>query len=484
MLNLTSKNNLSYILLLLLILEVLALLYTGLIVEPAPDSNYYIPIARDILDGYVPTFDVKTQYTPFVYYILAGFFLLFGTSYEIAAITIFLFSLSNIFLIFSIFKYRLKFSLNWSLLFLCIYTFLLFRLTTFYFLLEPFQLFFALTSFILITAKNNNILRIICSGLLMGISIMCKQYSALFAIGIGIWMFYRLFIKEISFKEFLISIILWFSAILIPYFIFVLFTKASLLESLVAFGFIGDGATSYAKTQFSFINIGWYEKFKVIVLHLIEFMPFIVYPIYRMIDKNEKNTTFLKDGIFIVGLISIAVVYVRQYAHYFQLILPWSIMLWAIMLNDYWNKRDLIAKYILFRYFLIICFLVSLPAAFYMSPKIFIYHFKTNVILKKSYEIDFKTEALQIFKSGTSVYVRGNNVLYVSCNYRNPVHNYDFLSPVEMIREGKIPRAVNNVIIPKHPSDIYLSHKKFFLDNGFKVKSEKKFGLYLERITN
>tara|TARA_B110000858_G_C17726523_1_gene437936 strand:+ start:334 stop:534 length:201 start_codon:yes stop_codon:yes gene_type:complete len=59
----------------------------------------------------------------------------------------------------------------------------LFKLSGYSFVLKPFQVFFALVSIIFIANKNNNIYSMIPAGKAMGISIMCKQYSALYTLG-------------------------------------------------------------------------------------------------------------------------------------------------------------------------------------------------------------------------------------------------------------------------------------------------------------
>jgi hypothetical protein len=342
--------------------------------------------------------------------------------------------------------------------------------------LEPFQVFFALFSFIYISSSKTLPFKVFLSGVLMGISVMCKQYSALFALGFALWMLLRLYKKDISIKNLFSDGIIWTLGVLLPYLIFIWGTKATLAGSLQSFGFIGDNATSYAAIKPSIFKIGIVEIIKVFALHSLEFIAFIVYPIFRRKFKDEKNI-IITDGIFIIGLFALISIYVRQYTHYFQLIFPWAIMLWAFMLNSLFKKEKL--KGINFNQLLIVGFVVSLPVILYMSPKQIYYNYKTNVVEKKSYQIDFTNEALQVFKSGTAVYVRGNCILYVSCNYRNPVHSYSFLSPAEMMKNGLVPKEIDRIIIPKLPSNLFEKHKQFFLDNGFKIVADKTHGLYI-----
>lgn len=476
-----NKKISTVILLIIIGLLTIALLYLGLVTHPAPDTNYYLSIAKDVIDGYIPTYNVDTEYTPFVYYILAVFLFIFGDSYATAVFATFVFTLANSILIYYLFKMRLKLSLKWSLLFLSIYIFSLFRLTTFYVLLEPFQVLFALISFILLTSSKKSITVIALSGISMGTSIMCKQYSALFAIGVGLWMLLEFYKGKYTFKDFLINGTIWSLGVLLPYFLFVVITKATLYGSLISFGFIGGAANTYAAYKPSILKIGSLGLLKVFILHMIEILPFIVYPIYRRFVKIDKNISMIADGIYLIGLLSLVSIYVRQYAHYFQLILPWAIMLWALMISDSWKKLTSTNTKQISRYLVFICFAFTLPAVFYMSPNLFYYHFKTNAVESKSYEIDFTKEALQVFETGSSVYVRGNSLLYVSCGYRNPTHNYYFTSPALMISDGKVPEVIDKVIIPKLPTHLFEQHKLFFMQHGFQIINDKEYGLYLIR---
>ncbi|MFA6400497.1 MAG: glycosyltransferase family 39 protein [Salinivirgaceae bacterium] len=478
----TLLNKKTAIVVLLVFIGILAsaLLYMGLVAHPTSDSNYYIPIAWDVLDGYVPTYNVDTEYTPFVYYILAFFFWIFSnTNHTAAVIVVFLFSLANSLLLYHLLKNRIKLSLTGRLIFICLYIFSLFQLTAFQVFLEPFQVFFALLSFIFLTDIKNSISKIVLSGIFMGISIMCKQYSALFAVGIGLWMLLEFYKGNTNFKNLLINGTIWSLGVLLPYFLFVLITKATFYNSLVSFGFIGGAANTYIAYKPSFLKIEIYEMAKVIGLHMIELIPFIIYPIYRKYNKIENNITNVSDGIYLIGLLSLVSIYVRQYSHYFQLVIPWSILLWAVLLNDYWKKSAQNKTKGILRHSVLFLFVISLPTVCYMSPKLIYYHFKTNVIENKSYGIDFTKEALTVFEEGSSVYVRGNNLLYVSCGYRNPTHNYYFTSPVEMISEGKVPQTIDKIILPKLPATVYEVHKDFFIRHGFNVLVEKEYGLYL-----
>ena len=106
---------------------------------------------------------------------------------------------------------------------------------------------------------------------------------------------------------------------------------------------------------------------------------------------------------------------------------------------------------------------------------------KDEIKNKSSYYVKLANESLGVFKTGSTLYVRSNSSLYAFCNYRNPLLNYDFVSPQIMFNNGGVPEPIKNVIIPKFPEDEYNKDKKFFLNNGFSVLEDNKYGLYLFR---
>ena len=129
--------------------------------------------------------------------------------------------------------------------------------------------------------------------------------------------------------------------------------------------------------------------------------------------------------IFIIGLMSSLSFLVRQYSHYFQLILPFSIILWTIILTT----RSITNNSIINKWINIIAVVISISNKAYFSPKLTYYKYKDEIKNKSSYFVKLANESLSVFKSGSTLYVSGNNSLYAFCNYRNPLLNYDFVSP-------------------------------------------------------
>lgn len=463
---------------------IIVLVYLCIYLHPSPDSNYYLSIARAVLDGYTPTYNVDTRYPPFVYYILAGFLSLLGNTHITAGIVISFFNVLNIFAIYYILKIQFKISNKLSLLFVVFYVLALFKLAGYYLVLEPFQVFFGLVSIIFIANKNNNIYSMIPAGLAMGISIMCKQYSALYALGFFLWLLNDLLLNRLNFKRLFIKGFFFGLATIIPYLLFVISTKATLIGSLTQFGIFGNNITSYANEEPLLYQRDLKFIIKIIGIHSFELLPFILYPLYKIQNKISKEIAVYANLIFIVGLMSSLSFLVRQYSHYFQLILPFSIILWAIILTSRSIKNNSkINKWIT-----IIAAVVSTSNIAYFSPKLAYYKYKDEIKNKSYYYGNLANESLSVFKAGSPVYVSGNKILYAFCNYRNPLLDYRWISPQIMFNQGGIPNSIKNVIIPKLPENEYnkdknllLNDKNFFLNNGFSVLEDNKWGLYLLR---
>ena len=470
------KQTISIIFLIIIIL-ILILGYLCINLHPSPDSNYYLSVSRHVLDGYTPTYNVDSGYTPFVYYILAGGLSLLGNTHVTAGIVLSFFHVLNIFLIYYVLKILFKISNKLNLVFIAFYILALFKLSGYSLGLEPFQVFFALVSIIFIANKNNNIYSMIPAGIAMGISIMCKQYSALYALGFFLWLLNDLLLNRSNFKRLFIKGLFFGLSTTIPYLLFVIITKATLIGSLTQFGIFGNLITNYVTDKPLLYQTGLKNIIKVVGIHSFELLPFILYPLYKFQNKISKEIVPHADLIFIIGLMSSLSFLIRQYSHYFQLILPFSIILWAIILTAHSiTNNSKINKWIT-----IIAVVISISNIAYFSPKLAYYKYKAEIKNKSSYYVKLANESLGVFKTGSTLYVRSNSSLYAFCNYRNPLLNYDFVSPQIMFNNGGVPEPIKNVIIPKFPEDEYNKDKKFFLNNGFSVLEDNKYGLYLFR---
>ena len=110
-------------------------------------------------------------------------------------------------------------------------------------------MFFALVSIIFIANKNNNIYSMIPAGIAMGISITCKQYSALYTLSFFLWLLNDLLLNRSNFKRLFIKGLFFGLSTTIPYLLFIIMTKATLIGSLTQFGIFGNLITNYVTSK-------------------------------------------------------------------------------------------------------------------------------------------------------------------------------------------------------------------------------------------
>lgn len=450
------------------------------------DAGYYIPVSKAVMNGATPTVDVQCGYTPFIYYTYALWMSLWGTDYSKLILLVYLASITNALLLYFIFC---RFIDNTILrIFLCIsfyYTEMICQGN--YILLEPFQILFILVAYNLYLSNMQTLAKYSLMGLSIGISIMFKQYSALFLIAflLTICIDSRKSQKPVD-TLLGIFLILVFSSV--PFFIFILFTKANTISSLYAFGFLGKNAVSYATAQ----KVGFFtwshNIANRIILYNWLFIPALLYVYLRIRHKGFLNSSISVGVIF---LFSVLPILIRQWVHYFLLIAPWSYIVWGILLNEVvkkflvrkgWSPYLLVAGFIsvliilpallLFRssiwdisgaQMILILVLFLLPisvvlfwetrfskngvnifrlifilALIFGSETLFISFFGTPWEQRRELKQFQTVEAEKvnnIFARGSSVFVIDYPELYVTCDFINPLNNYCFIySPHDLLK--------------------------------------------------
>jgi hypothetical protein len=144
------------------------------------DAGYYIPVAKEILMGATPTVDVVTLYMPLVSYFYAFWIWCFGSNYNILLTPILILHISNTGLLYiAMGFFRTQRIIKILLCFSYFYTIILcdgMRI-----LLEPFQVFFVLLAYIsYIYMRPEKWIRYALTGLLLGMSILSKQFSCVY----------------------------------------------------------------------------------------------------------------------------------------------------------------------------------------------------------------------------------------------------------------------------------------------------------------
>ena len=440
------------------------------------DAGYYLSISREVMDGATPTVNVTTSYPPLFYYLFAIWFKLVGTEYSRALLLIYLVHVINCFLLYlvlnSFVKERL---LRVVLCFSYFYSTML--LEGYYIELEPFQILFALLAYLVYLKNLSLLMKHAIVGFFLGCSIMVKQYSLFLFFGFLVSFWYDLREKEnspsISWRMLVTAVFF-----LLPLTLFVVLTDATLKESLYSFAFYRGSAMIYA-THGAFDPFG---RIKDVLIRIGQmnwlFIPFLLYASRALFQNDTVRRENTVKPIFLCSLLPLMI---RQYGHYFQLIAPWSFILLGVASESAIKQIILkekrfahVAVALALSFFLIlIAFIVITPsfaslskisiaaATFLFLSSIFfafclgfrishvritsqvapiiicaIVFFETLFLslklplnyfeqLKKN-QVKEAAEINRVFPRGSSVYVLDYPELYITCDFRNPLHDYDF----------------------------------------------------------
>ena len=456
------------------------LFLTFRIVPVNEDAGTFIPIAREVLQGAVPTKDVMTWKTPGMYYLAALWMKFFGTAYERVVLLVYLVNVLNCLLLYPALSRFV--SSRIPRLLLCLsyfYSALLFE--GFWVVLEPFQVAFILAAYLVYSGGGEGLLKYGLTGLLLGCSIMTKQYSAFVLAGflVAIWFDRRKEGGAAALKKMIVTAL--FATV--PFFVFVGLTGADMMNALRSFGAFGGISESYAAA-------GWSGPGRLILGLLAGavqanwiFLPFVIFLILLL----RKSDYFSASGrawvtVVILFVFSSLPLLVRQFNHYFLLVAPWSYLLLGMMLGpalDGGEKTGAKKGYVTAA--AAVCILVVLPVflsatpSFYYRPKVVIalftllflaivlgalyvgsrfsgYRFDTSaVVIALCATVFFETlflgmklplrelrvlkqeqtseakEINRVFTRGSSVYVIGYRpYVYVTCDFVNPLHDYEF----------------------------------------------------------
>lgn len=426
------------------------------------DENYYIAVARDIAAGAVPTVTVSTAYTPLVFYIFALFFKLFGYSSIAPALIVSFFQICNVVVLNFIWIKYLNVNRRLSLFMSLLALMAIIKTSGLNVVLEPIQIFFVLCAFLIIGGNDLNLWRSVTSGFLIGLSIMCKQYSVLFVFPLFFW-FIRSGIELKNVKKYFLYFSISCVAVVVPFLLFVLFTKATLIGSLRSFGFIGDVATSYAmgESGWSIFIIHGLEKYiRAFLISPFLLMPIILYPLIRMSGCYDKSRVLMYDNIFVFALCSSAVLFVTRLANYYLIPLPWTVSLWYIILSSLGlrlGNEDRVRRKIFYLIFTACTAILLIGFAYKVCTKVV---FAPRRLIRENSECAM---ALKAFPYGSEVFVEGNERFNVLCNYSSPVGSYNFLNYWKLKKEGGIPGDIRNVIVKRDNT----AFAEYLEQNGF-----------------
>ena len=480
------------------------------------DAGLYIPIARGVMEGLTPTVELYTSYTPFAYYLYAAWMGLTGTDTSTLFLLVYLFNLLNAGIFFLILRRFVSSAMLAAALSLSYY-FTMMVCQAYLIVLEPFQMTFILLAFLAYTSGLRNLARHSLVGLLLGVSIMFKQYSILVLAGFIV----TIAIDSLrerragAFRELAAALAVILASSVVPFFLFVLCTKADLAGALYSFGFLGGKAVSYSTAEkLSAVTLAQNLAVKVVHLNWL-FIPPALYLGFKAFRRGYVNSPSEVVPIFVLSALPIAI---RQYGHYFLLIAPWSFLIAGVLLDRLMQEpaaKGKAGSHLLFA--VLLCSLGVIAAAgaspsFHEMSKagellvigtlvaaaslilgawLFVsrqhrslpaYVLALLVVLgvesaflalklpfgsmegvKQSQQAE-GDRISRVFKRGSQVLVVDYPELYVLCQYTNPLHNYSFIYPRNIEKKlGSMDMGkVGRVIIPRQYA---------FLATGFFEKS-------------
>lgn len=392
-----------------------------------PDANYYLLIAREILRGGTPSQDIVSSYPPLVPYIFS-LVLWVKDTFVAAAVFNMMIQLANAWLLFALVRLN-GLSRPYSSLLSLIYFLFTLALDGFRIVLEPFQVFFALSAAFVFLRLPTQWFGPLVTGILIGCSMMSKQYSVFFAAGFLLMYVFTSTEDKASAGKGLFRLTLFLVGCAIPFSVFLISTDAELMECLRSWGFMGTLAVRYSLfgTPSFWNNVA--VAGKVVLSHLFLFVPFAIYLLHRIKNRGSR----LCDLAWVTGLLIMPIFFIRPWPHYVQLLTPWSFILFAGSLRfiNRKTRNSGATNLMLIERFLVAAFLIHLPYAVWQAGNQI---YRLSDPSKQMNQIKQAHLINQIFSPGSQVYVIGGDHYY-RCRLFNPIKNYGFKSYRQIFRD-------------------------------------------------
>ncbi len=274
------------------------------------DAYYYIEISRLILQGKLLFIDFPPGYTPLSFYLMCIPFSLFGISYQVGILTIYLLHLVNAYLVY---RLCIKYIDNKYLtIFMALFSLLLCWLaggSTYG--LEPFVLLFGLSS--LLVLHNKKCAPMFFSGFLSFCAFWSKQYGLGFIFLAVVYLFQlNKFNKDLLKKEFCLLCGFIFG--------FLLFVSIYLFQGVDIDSLSILSGSDYRRDGVGGLIDAWIYTFIAIPMLLLAMMLLLL-----------KFRNALKSPLYVLALCGVCgfmlQCYVRFYAHYLILTRPFCVLL-------------------------------------------------------------------------------------------------------------------------------------------------------------
>jgi hypothetical protein len=317
-----DKYNLSYLNLISCLIIINVLIICAILIFPniGIDGGYYLSIGRDIYQGRLNFFETVNLYTPIGILLFSIPYFFTSNFYILSLIILVAFQILNSILVFKTLEF-LGFKGNKIKIISLIYLSYSLLLDGSSIILEPIQIFFALISVNFVLRKN-----FFLSGLFIFLSFFTKQYSLVFIPAFAIYILKspKIFINTTKFFiGFVLPIglayVLFFKNYDFEYYILRLLGKDILMPKHIIQTGINYSFITFIK-MFSFILF----FFPLVFIWILNFN----------LKKISVNILFF----ILIFSSSFLIFYFASYPHYFQLILPWGIILFVLFMADNLNQ--------------------------------------------------------------------------------------------------------------------------------------------------
>lgn len=281
------------------------------------DAGYYLSMARDIFAGKRIINDLNSGMTPFFFYLLQPVYAIFGDTYPVMTRTVMLLQVINGILLYNIATHYAR-TRGLALFITCTYVLTAFSLDGIWIIMEPVMMTPILLAFLIHTRFGVSWVTGAAIGFLIGTSMMCKQYGLMFLAHFSVL---GLIARTTWQTRFTYWIMLGLFTT-VPFFLFVIIKDVSVIETLIQFRFLGSLGAKYLGTESHFFTR---TMFMTIAFGLI----WLTFPLLWLFARGvtERKSPF-NENILVMAVFSLIILYIRQFNHYFQIALPWFMLLW------------------------------------------------------------------------------------------------------------------------------------------------------------
>lgn len=295
-------------LIVLSLLVLISFIISACYVRINEDSVYYLGVTRLILDGKIPYVDFALGYTPLSFYLMCIPCSIFGTSFLCGLVTLYIISLFNAFVVYRIvLRETGSMALAWFGAVIMMLYGLVFDGR--YYFLEPFVLAFGLPSVLLLYKDNNR--HLLLSGFLCFCAFGCKQY------GLGFIFLAIVFILvKNKFSKDGIKKVFWILVGFIVglcFFVLLLLVQKVPLSSLLYLS-----GSDYERDGIMGLFGAYQTIFMLIPILIVAILVFFIH--FR---KTIRQPLLVVSVCGILGFM--LQTYVRFYAHYIWLALPFIV---------------------------------------------------------------------------------------------------------------------------------------------------------------